>query len=140
MLPIRVAAAAATVVALGSAFHSYGHIWMRIGNDYRNFSPLTATQRRQAPATSVALLPDVFDWYASYLSKGDRYYVQVDPRYEPRVVKMLAGYYLLPAAQVETPEQATVVLSYYADPGQLGIRYLTQERAGLQLFFVSRIR
>jgi hypothetical protein len=129
----------AIVLALASAWHSGRHVWHRIAQDHATFAAYTPVERTHAPAAWVGLDANVFDWYAKYLAKGDRFYLQVPPQYEPRVVRMLAGYYLLPAAEVEDPSEATVVVSYYADPNTLGIRYLTQQEAGAQPYFVSRI-
>jgi hypothetical protein len=138
--PARVAVGAATVVSLASVWHSGGHVWRRIETDHRTFSSLTERQRVQAPATGVQLDGNIFDWYAHFLAKGDRFYVQVDAEHIPRVVRMLASYYLLPAAEVDDPSRATVVISYQADPSTLGVHYLTQAQAGAQPLFVSRIR
>ena len=94
-----------------------------------------------------ALIPtrmDVFDFYRRSLRQDDRYYMQVtDAPFGAAsravVVRNVARFYLAPAVEVSRPRDATVVLSYEADPGLLALRYSEQVRAGLQLFFVSRI-
>jgi hypothetical protein len=138
-MPVRVVAAVATVLALVSAWHSGRHMWHRVQEDYSTYSAYTPLERVHAPATWVQLDGNTFDWYAQFLTRGDRVYIQVDAEHEPRVVRMLAGYYLLPAVEVDDPSQATVVVSYYADPSTLGIHFLTQQQAGEQPIFVSRI-
>ena len=87
---------------------------------------------------------DIFDYYRALVRPDDRFYVQV--KNEPfgiadkaTVVRSIARYYLAPAVEVERLEDATVVLSYEADPGLLPVRYAQQHRAGLQLIFVSRV-
>jgi hypothetical protein len=42
--------------------------------------------------------------------------------------------------QVANVRDATVVLSYYRDPGALHVHFPTQAEAGLQPIYVSRIR
>lgn len=135
----RVVVGGAIALALASAWHSGRHVWHRIQGDRQTFAAYTPLDRIHAPATWVQLNGDIFDWYAQHLAKGDRFYVQVDAQHDPRVVRMLAGYYLLPAVEVDSPSQATVIVSYFTDPSTLGIRFLTQEQAGAQPIFVSRI-
>ena len=72
-------AAAATVLALASAWHSGRHMWHRLQQDRATYAPLTGEQRARAPLTAIPLPADVFDWYASLLTRGDRVYYQVEP-------------------------------------------------------------
>jgi hypothetical protein len=89
---------------------------------------------------------DVFDWYTTLLAPGDRaYYQVVQSGFSsfvdvPTAFALTAHYYLLPAVQVTDLKDATVVVSYKADPSQLHEHFITQQRAGLQLYFVSRIK
>jgi hypothetical protein len=108
------------------------------------FDGLTAVEREKAFGTSIPTRMDIFDYYKALVHPDDRFYVQV--KNEPfgiadkaTVVRSIARYYLAPAVEVERPEEATVVLSYNADPGLLPLRYSQQHRAGLQLIFVSRV-
>jgi hypothetical protein len=55
------------------------------------------------------------------------------------VVTAAGRYWLLPAVEVEDVDDATVVVSWERDPAELGLRFSEQQRAGQQLFFVSRI-
>ncbi len=136
----RIAVLGATILALGSAWHSAGHVWRRIGSDYRTYAPETAVTREHAAATAFGLDGYIFDWYRNFLVKGDRFYVQVDQGHNPDVVRMFAGYYLLPAVEVADPSEATTIVSYFTDPSTLGLHYLTQQRNGLQPIFVSRLK
>jgi hypothetical protein len=145
-LAAEVLAAIATVLALYSAWHSIGHERRIIAADRAGDTALTATARRQAPVNSFKMSGDVFDFFAHYLAKGDRVYFQVMPSgYTseldlPGAVEALGRFYFLPAVQTDNLSDATVVVSYYADPSLLHTKYITQVRACLQTLFVSRIR
>ncbi len=54
-------------------------------------------------------------------------------------VRMIGSFYLLPAVATDDLADATVVVSYHADPNTLPVRYVTQVSAGLQPISVSRI-
>jgi len=142
----RAVAGAATVVALLSVLHTGGHVWRRIGDDYRNYSGYTDEQRRHAVLDVIPLPADIFDFYKAYTERGDRIYFQVMPSGFgswadlPTAVATAGRWYLLPAVQTTNLDDATVVISYHADPAQLPVHYLTQVRAGLQPIVVSRIR
>jgi hypothetical protein len=136
----------ATLIALYSAWHSIGKMRRILGAERGADAALTPTAQRQAPVTSFQMSGDIFDFYAHLLAKGDRVYFQVMPSGYgsgfdlPHAVAALGRFYLLPAVQTDDPKKATVVVSYFADPGQLHLKYLTQVRAGLQELFVSRVR
>jgi hypothetical protein len=135
-------AAALTVLALASAWHSGRHVWRLLASEYRTYSAYTPTQRRHAALDAI---PVDSDYYATYVHRGDRIYFQVPPGglgefFDlPSAVAAAGRLYLLPAVQADSLEDATVVVSYDADPALLHLSYVTQERAGLQLVFVSRI-
>jgi hypothetical protein len=137
--------AATSAVALGYTIaiglpDSYGVL-----RDQRQyFAPMSENERDQAFGTLMPTRMDVYDFYRRSLRQDDRYYMQVtDAPFgnasRAVVVRNVARFYLAPAVEVSRPEDATVVLSYEADPGLLPLRYSAQIRAGLQLFFVSRI-
>jgi hypothetical protein len=137
--------AAATVLALVSAWHSGRHMWHRLDQDYRTYSGYTDLQRRHAPLSVLQLDGAVFDWYAKYVDRGDRVYYQVLPSGLgtmdlPTAVRFAGSFYLLPAVQVTDPRKATVVVSFMADPKFLHLHFITQQRSGLQPIFVSRVR
>jgi hypothetical protein len=114
-------------------------------NDHReHFAAMSEDEREQAFGTLIPTRMDVFDFYRRSLRQDDRYYMQVtDAAFGAAsravVVRNVARFYLAPAVEVTRPKDATVVLSYEADPGLLPLRYSSQVRAGLQLFFVSRV-
>jgi hypothetical protein len=108
------------------------------------FASMTDMEREQAFGTVIPTRMDVFDFYRRLLRSDDRFYVQVvnegfGNADKATIVRSVARYYLAPATEVDRPENATVVLSYDTDPGLLPLRYSKQTRAGLQLFFVSRV-
>jgi hypothetical protein len=137
--------AAATMLALASAWHSGRHMWHRLVSDYHTYAAMTPTERKHAPLAELDLDGNVFDWYAQYVARGDRIYYQVLPSGLgtmdlPTAVRYAGAFYLLPAAEVSDPKQATVIVSFMADPTFLHLRFLTQQRSGLQPIFVSRVR
>jgi hypothetical protein len=108
------------------------------------FVGMSDDERNHAFGTLIPTRMDVFDFYRQSLRRDDRYYMQVtDAAFGAAsravVVRNVARFYLAPAVEVSRPSDATVVLSYEADPGLLPLHYSAQIRAGLQLFFVSRI-
>ena len=76
--------------------------------------------------------PGLMAWYASRLEPGDSFYVQASTRggpSSPRTALVLAGgFALLPHLMVDRPGEASVILSYDADPKALGLRYTTIQR------------
>ena len=144
-LPSAAVVAVATVVALASAWHSGGHMWRLLGAQGRAYASYSDTERRHAALTQIEMPADIFDWYAQYVVRGDRAYYQVLPSgfshdFDlPAIFGYAARYYLLPAVETTDLAQATIVISYHEDPGLLHVRFITQQRAGLQPIFVSRI-
>ena len=110
------------------------------------YATLTPDERRRGPVSAAGLDGGIFDFYAQYLSKGDRVYFQVMPSgfssdYDlPTIVQALGRFYFLPAVQTTDLNDATVVVSYFEDPALLHRKFITQVRAGLQPLWVSRIR
>jgi hypothetical protein len=134
------------VLALLTAWHSLNHMRHLLGRERASYASLTPDERRRSPVAAVGLDGQIFDFYASLLSKGDRVYFQVMPGgfsgdYDlPTIVQALGRFYLLPAVQTTDLKDATVVVSYFEDPALLRTRFITQVRAGLQPLWVSRIR
>ena len=120
-------------------------VWSRLSRERTRDAALTQQQREHAALDALPLPANVFDFYRAHLRPGDRVYFQVlESGYGPfadleTVVTMVGRYYLLPAVAVARLEDANVVVSWEADPGLLGVRFEEQHRAGLQLFFVSRV-
>ena len=141
-----VLAAVATALALLSAWHSIGHMRRILGAERSSYSTMTAADRRRLPVTNATLDGQIFDFFAAYLTKGDRVYFQVmpsgfSPAFDlPSIVAALGRWYLLPAMQTTDLKNATVVVSYFEDPARLHIPFITQVRAGLQPLWVSRIK
>ena len=133
------------MLALVSAWHSGRHMWHRLNHDYRTYAAYTDVERRHAPLAVLELDGNVFDWYSQYIARGDRVYYQVLPSGLgtmdlPTAVRFAGSFYLLPAVEVSDPKRATVVVSFMADPKFLHLHFLTQQRAGQQPIFVSRVK
>jgi hypothetical protein len=143
----RARAASLLLIAL-AALSCVLHIredWQRLGDGRARDAALSTSERARTPIEGLPLPSNVFDFYRDRLHRGDRYYLQVlesgfGPFADlPTIVATVSRFYLLPAVQVATLAEANVVLSWEADPGLLGVSFSEQDRAGLQLFFVSRI-
>lgn len=85
-----------------------------------------------------------FDFYAAHVHRGDRFYFQVPVGL--RVNTNLLGsavagasFYLLPGVRTTDLRDATVVVSYQANPSRLGLRYVSRFRDGRRPYFVSRV-
>ena len=89
---------------------------------------------------------DIFDFYRQYVGRGDRVYFQVrESGFSsfvdlPTAIHYVGRYYLLPAIEATRLDDATVVVTFFDDPKRLHVRYITQQQAGIQPIFVSRIR
>lgn len=143
--PATALAALATAIALASACHSGGHMWRSLDGSHSLCAAYTDAQPRHAALDAVGLPGDVFDYYADRVGRGDRIYFQsregglgafVDL---PTAVRYAGRFYLLPAVQAHDLADANVVVSFFDDPNLLPARYVTQQQAGLQPIFVSRI-
>jgi len=92
---------------------------------------------------NAGFLGDMFDTFDSYIRPGDRIYFQI-PRtpygtYDLHdTVATLADYFFLPAVQVTRLRDATVVMSYEANPAELHRHFLMQVTAPPGSF--SRLR
>jgi hypothetical protein len=110
------------------------------------YAAQTPEERNREPAAAAGLDGGIFEFFDRYLTKGDRVYIQVMPSgfssdYDlPTIVAALGRFYFLPAVQTSDLKHATVVVSYFEDPGLLHQKFVTQVRAGLQPLWVSRIR
>ena len=138
-----------TVIALASAWHSAGRMWRHLNEQHRVYSGYTETQRRHATIESLgvgASIADIFDFYKQYIDPRDRVYLQVRESGFSSFVNYqtafayAARYYFLPALPAVDLKDATVVVTFFADPKELHTRFITQQQAGLQPIFVSRIK
>jgi hypothetical protein len=141
------AVAAATVAALvWSGWHDVPRSWRLMRDQHVQYASMTRTQRDQAFGALVPIRMDIFDFWRAWLRPGDRYYIQIPNEAfsstadKKLVVRTISHLYLLPATEAKDLADATVVLSWDDDPAKLHLHYIEQERAGLQLIFVSRVR
>jgi hypothetical protein len=139
-----VTALSALGVAFASILHSGGHVEARLRAERASYAAMPKHERDRAYITNLGLDPDPFDWFALYLHRGDRIYYQVQPSGLGRFIDLeqavndVGRYAFLPAKSVSTLSDANVVVSWNMDPGLLHVPFSSQERLGLQLFFVSR--
>jgi len=137
---------AAIALAAGSAWHSGRRVWHTLAREQRHDAALTPLERKHTFLTQVGLPPDVFDFYARYVGRGDRIYYQVMPSglgaflTLPQAVAAAGRYYFLPAVEAGSLADANVVVTFFADPARLGVHFATQVQAGRQPIFVSRLR
>ena len=141
-------AALATVTVLALAYSGWKdipHSWRLMRTQYVAYSGYTRTQRDRAFGTSIPMPMDILDFWRSHLRPWDRYWIQMpheafssngDKKY---VAQLISHVYLLPAIETTKLSQATVVLSWDADPKTLHLGFWEQFRAGQQLIYVSRI-
>jgi hypothetical protein len=109
------------------------------------YAGYTRTQRDEAYGALIPIRMYIRGCWRLQLPPGDRCWIPIP--YEALsatavkrfVVRSVSHLYLLPATEATGLRDATVVLSWDADPGTLHLRYTEQARAGLQLVFVSRI-
>ena len=135
-----------TAIALASAWHSGERAWRHLDGQRRVYASYSDVQRRHALITTMGLPGDIFDFYRQFVGRGDRVYYQVQEsglgRFldQPTAVRYVGRYYLLPALEATKLEDATVVVTFFEDPKLLRVPFVTQQQAGLQPIFVSRIR
>jgi len=138
-------AAVATVLAVASAWHSGGRLWSLLDAQHSRYATLSASEREALPFDQAGLPGAVFAFYASLIGPGDRVYFQVGPPSHGARLDLAtsfaaaARFALLPAVQTTSLAEATVVVSYRADPGRLHVPFLTQQKDGSLPAYVSRI-
>jgi len=138
-------AAVATVLALGSAWHSGGRLWRQLDAQQGRDASLSDSERQALPFDRIGLPGAAFAFYASLLGPGDRVYFQVGPREHAAKLDLSAAFAaagrfaLLPAVQTTSLAEATVVVSYRADPSRLHLSFVTQKEDGSLPVYVSRI-
>jgi len=141
----RLAVALVLVVALASTVSTLPGTWRDLSRQREAYAGLSAQGREHAFGDAMPLPMQVFDFYRARLRPGDRYYLQVQQtgfgRFLdlPAAVSSVARFYLLPAIYERNLDDANVVLSFGADPSLLHLRFRSQERAGKQSIFVSRL-
>jgi hypothetical protein len=109
------------------------------------YAGYTQARRERAFGMQIPIPMDIFDFWRDGLRPGDRYWIQMpaaafatgaDKRY---IARNIAHVYLLPAIEASRPKDATVILTWDADPAALHLHYGLQREAGLQLIFTSRV-
>jgi len=141
-------AAACSLLALASAWRHGPHVWRLLESEQATYAALSPAQRRQEPVTELGIPTGgaIFDFYAGRVVPGDRIYFQVQPGgfssnlTLPEAIASLGRFYLLPGVETTNLADATVVVSWFANPALLHVKFLTQAQAGAQPIFVSRIR
>jgi hypothetical protein len=138
-------AVAALLVALGSGINDFPVTWDWLSGQHADFAHLSPTERRQEPGTAQLLPVDAFDFFRSKLRDGDRYYIAakrggfetgVDRATASRI---FARYYLLPAIQVDAPDEADVVFTVGADPKSLGVPLKRVQKFGGGNYYAARV-
>ena len=138
-----VAAGVATLIALVSAWSATGTTWHRLNADYRAYSAYSDEERLLTPVVAAGFRGEVFNFFAAEVDDDDRIYFQVPRRPYGTLdlhdtVAALGRFFLAPAIQVTDLDDATVVISYEADPRSLGREFVSQRQNGPGIF-VSRI-
>jgi hypothetical protein len=139
-------AAAALLVALGSAVNDFPVTWDWLSDQHAQFAPLSARERAQEPGTAQLLPVDAFDFFRSKLRDGDRFYIAakrggfqtgVDRATASRI---FARYYLLPAVQVDAPEDADIVFTVGVSPKSLGVPLGRVQKFSGGNYYAARVR
>src|SRR5690348_12695501 len=127
-----VLATVATAVALISVWHEALPTWRSLNTGYDTYVAYSDEERLAAPITGAgfpAVVGDLFRFVSSNLQRGDRVYFQV-PRTKYGTLDLhgtmgeLGRYFFLPAVEVDSIDDATVVFSYNADPSKLRRRFI----------------
>jgi hypothetical protein len=138
------AAGLVTAVALVSVWHAAAPTWRKLDADHKTYAAYSELERRQAASANAGFAGTLWDTLASYVHGNDRIYFQVPRRPYGTLdlhdtVAALGRWYVAPAVEVTDPADATVVLSYQADPGELRSEWLFQRQLGDDIYF-SRVR
>jgi hypothetical protein len=127
-----------TGVALLSVWHEARPTWRSLDSGYDTYSAYSASARRAAPITGAgfpAVVGDLFGFVSSNLQRGDRIYFQVpSTKYGTLnlhgTIGELGRFFFLPAVEVDSVDDATVVFSYNADAGKIGRPFVGQVHFG----------
>ena len=125
-----------TAVSLYSAWHSGGGVWGFLREDQRVYAAYSEDERAHAVMLRLPLTGAPFDFFRDHLVRGDRIFFQVGPGGfgpfldRPQIVAAVGRYYLLPGVQVSDVRDATVVVTWEADPASLGLHFVTQSQDG----------
>jgi hypothetical protein len=139
------AAAAAAAALAWSGWKVVPHSWRLMRTQYAVYHGETRDDRDREFGAQIPLRMDILDFWRAYLRPHDRYWIQIPNEAfsvnadKKLIVRSVSHLYLLPATEAKSLRDANVVLSWDADPGLLHLKFAEQQRAGLQLVFVSRI-
>ena len=92
--------------------------WDQLGGYRARYGAMTASERERAAGTQNAFDAASWDELRARLRRGDRYAVVGQPEtsqdavIENLVARTYASYWLLPAVQVRSPEQADVLVYF----------------------------
>jgi hypothetical protein len=137
------AAAIATVVACISVWAAAGTTWDELRAEYDVHAARSDESREFAPIEGAGFTGNLFVFFTSSIDGDDRFFLQAPRRPYGTLdlhdtLAALVRYFLLPAVQVTELDDATVVISYEADPARLGRQFFAQSRNGPQIY-VSRL-
>ena len=113
-----VAAAVALVISTGL---TAGPLWDQLASYRSLYGPLTASERERAAGTLNSFDAVSWDALRARVHRGDRYAVigqpetSEDTAIENLVARTYASFWLLPAVQVRSPENANVLV-YFKPP------------------------
>jgi hypothetical protein len=125
-----------------SIWHGAAPTWRLLNDEHREYASYSEQERRHAPAVQAGFRGSLFDQLDSYVEGGDRVYYQVPHRPYGTLdlhdtVASLGRHYLAPAIEVTDPADATVVVSYHADPSLIDLNWVLQRQLGPGIY-VSR--
>ena len=140
------AALAVLAVALASGLKELPGTWRWLSEQRSQFAHFTAQEREQEPGTAQLLPVDAFDFFRTKLSEGERYYLAVTPGGftsgvdRAQAARIFGRFYLLPAVQVGTPQEAQVILTVGVDPHSLGVPLGPVEKFSGGNYFAARVQ
>lgn len=147
--PSAIVAAAAFGLALlllaGSSIRGVRTTWQVVRAESAAYAPLSREERDLVFITRMGMPAGLFEWYRGQLRRGDRYYVHGAPGGFGQfadlrtTVRAIGRLHFLPAVEVDDPAEADVIVTWQADPSELGLTYWSQSQAGQQPFFLSRV-
>ena len=139
------AALAAFAIAFASGVKELPGTWNWLSGQRTQFEHLSAQERAQEPGTAQFLPVDAFDFFRAGLQMGDRYYLAVTRGQfvtgvdRATAARIFGRFYLLPAIQVDAPQQADVVLTVGVDPHTLGVSLGPVEKFTGGNYFEARV-
>ena len=140
------AALAVLAVALASGLKELPGTWRWLSEQHSQFAHFTAQEREEEPGTAQLLPVDAFDFFRTKLSEGERYYLAVTPGNftsgvdRAQAARIFGRFYLLPAVQVGTPQEAQVILTVGVDPHTLGVPLGPVEKFSGGNYFAARVQ